>query len=251
MLGKIIEKDGKKILITSEPEFSSEIEISFIALGIYVEDNFNVENLSIEEILDIDPELIITWYVEDEDDFNSLSTDFEEIMEENSKEEFEMIQEIADHIDFDKPSSVEKTFSMNTKEKRSLKLCYVDDLDNGQTLLLYFTNKNAEDVWGDDWDDAPYEHNAGEPYIEEGMIQEKLIIIANNCYFETWEAKQYPNSRYSVKDINQDRFAIPWFFIKNYSGKNKFLFFANNTIDDLYKLIEENNLQIEIFKQVK
>lgn len=28
----------------------------------------------------------------------------------------------------------------------------------------YFTTRPLADQWGDDWDDAPYEHNAGTPY---------------------------------------------------------------------------------------
>ena len=32
-----------------------------------------------------------------------------------------------------------------------------------QTLSAYFTPLAMEDQWGDDWDDAPYEHNAGSP----------------------------------------------------------------------------------------
>lgn len=38
------------------------------------------------------------------------------------------------------------------------KLCYI----NGSTA--YFTTLSLDDQWGDDWDDAPYEHNAGTPY---------------------------------------------------------------------------------------
>lgn len=41
--------------------------------------------------------------------------------------------------------------------KQIFKLCYV------QHNILYFTD-NFEKQWGDDWDDAPYQHNAEEPY---------------------------------------------------------------------------------------
>lgn len=41
--------------------------------------------------------------------------------------------------------------------KQTFKLCYVHH------NILYFTD-SFEKQWGDDWDDAPYEHNAGEPY---------------------------------------------------------------------------------------
>lgn len=37
-------------------------------------------------------------------------------------------------------------------------LCYISK------PWAYFTTQKLEDQWGDDWDDAPYEHNAGEPY---------------------------------------------------------------------------------------
>ena len=37
-------------------------------------------------------------------------------------------------------------------------LCYVD---KGRA---WFTTQDLSTQWGDDWDDAPYEHNAGDPY---------------------------------------------------------------------------------------
>lgn len=36
-------------------------------------------------------------------------------------------------------------------------LCYVDG------NKAWFTD-NWEHIWGDDWNDAPYEYNAGNPY---------------------------------------------------------------------------------------
>jgi hypothetical protein len=38
------------------------------------------------------------------------------------------------------------------------RLCYVSD------GLAYFTTRPVTEQWGDDWNDAPYEHNAGLPY---------------------------------------------------------------------------------------
>lgn len=37
-------------------------------------------------------------------------------------------------------------------------LCYVD---KGRA---WFTTQSLSKQWGDDWNDAPYEHNAGDPY---------------------------------------------------------------------------------------
>ncbi len=41
--------------------------------------------------------------------------------------------------------------------KQIFKLCYV------RHNILFFTD-NFEHQWGDDWDDAPYQYNAEEPY---------------------------------------------------------------------------------------
>lgn len=41
------------------------------------------------------------------------------------------------------------------------------DLDGGsQFIRLYVGAPDLEKWWGDDWDDCPYEHNAGEVYLK-------------------------------------------------------------------------------------
>lgn len=44
------------------------------------------------------------------------------------------------------------------QERVVMRLCYVSG------PFAYFTSKELSEQWGDDWNDAPYEHNAGEPY---------------------------------------------------------------------------------------
>lgn len=89
------------------------------------------------------------------------------------------------------------------------KLCYVDK------NVLYFTD-NFENQWGDDWNDAPYEHNAGEPYevtldnpVREGYGHIKLI-----AHEDDWHIKRpcdgCLNSQWSVEDINKG--AVPWLY---------------------------------------
>lgn len=81
-----------------------------------------------------------------------------------------------------------------------MKLCYVDG------PFAYFTDQPLSTQWGDDWDDAPYEHNAGEPYQHHG---ERIVKLA-------WEGPfnppSYPhlNSPYSVRDINLGPDRRPW-----------------------------------------
>lgn len=67
---------------------------------------------------------------------------------------------------------------------RNYQLCYVHSI-NDWTHELWFANQKPTDLWGDDWNDAPYEHNAEPPY--EYTIKNKskvdfkrYILIGNN-----------------------------------------------------------------------
>lgn len=40
----------------------------------------------------------------------------------------------------------------------------IDFNQKGNVIKLYFGNDKDKKYWGDDWDDKPYEHNAGEVY---------------------------------------------------------------------------------------
>lgn len=76
-------------------------------------------------------------------------------------------------------------------------LCYVD------INTAYFSSCFATQ-WGDDWDDAPYEHNAGTPYEHDNG---KIYKIMFDGVFERPEENHY-NSPYSVQDINAKK--VPW-----------------------------------------
>lgn len=102
---------------------------------------------------------------------------------------------------------------------------------------------------GDDWDDAPYEHNAEEPYdswselIEdnEDFSKRKYIrhpIELKTLYFETndWSEKRpcdgYCNSPYSVEQINKG--AVAWLYTDKYN------IYAGTSIEDFIKKIQKN-----------
>ena len=91
--------------------------------------------------------------------------------------------------------------------EQDYKLCYIDG------NKAYFTD-NFKRQRGDDWNDAPYEHNAEPPYdhyYEDG--QEYPINLAE-LYFEIpryWNylpCDYFTNSPYSVEAINKG--AIAW-----------------------------------------
>ena len=86
-------------------------------------------------------------------------------------------------------------------------LCYVDG------PWAYFTTATLAQQWGDDWNDAPYEHNAGRPYEWREYMRERGIEPYEVSQV-AWEAPmQTPrdghlNSPYSVEQINAG--AAPW-----------------------------------------
>lgn len=81
---------------------------------------------------------------------------------------------------------------------------------------LFFTRKNLEEQWGDDWNDSPYDCNAGTPYYDNDT---DLIAV----YAEPGPKCsdfQYPRYSFhtgpflSVKDINSG--AAPWISYKKF-----------------------------------
>ena len=103
-------------------------------------------------------------------------------------------------------------------KEKDFRLCYV------RYNILYFTD-NFENQWGDDWDDAPYEHNAGEPYDydDEPTVDntDRRGHIRYLAYMDWNFWIQEPksgchNSRYSVDDINNG--AVPWLYCDEAGG---------------------------------
>jgi len=93
------------------------------------------------------------------------------------------------------------------EERDNAKLCYI----SGD--WAYFTTQDVTEQWGDDWNDAPYEHNAGRPYDfreynrEEGKEPWSIFEVALSTNLST-PCEGTVNSQYSVQYIN--RKAVPW-----------------------------------------
>ena len=79
------------------------------------------------------------------------------------------------------------------------RLCYLE------AGMMYFTD-DIHNVCGDDWDDVPYEHNAGEPY--------ERYVVAMLAFHPTKDTdlcyEPYERGEYSVEEINNG--AIPWLY---------------------------------------
>lgn len=124
--------------------------------------------------------------------------------------------------------------------EKEFKLCYIED-----TNKAWFTDC-FEHQWGDDWNDKPYECNAGTPYdhwselIEDNPHIWKRVWKHNPInhkvlYFETEDWSQRTPSddgEYSVEEINKGR--IAWLSTDNYN------IFAGTTYNDFIQIIEEN-----------
>lgn len=121
-----------------------------------------------------------------------------------------------------------------------LKLCYIEN------NWAYFTTQELDKQWGDDWDDAPYEHNAGEPYTyHEGHDEEPWEIVKIG-----WDGDFYPpcynilNSNYSVKSINAG--AIAWLTSNLYSKEMPTVIHAGTSLEDFCKMIKSKGGKVYI-----
>jgi len=86
-------------------------------------------------------------------------------------------------------------------------LCYVD------SSWAYFTTQELSEQWGDDWDDVPYEHNAGQPYefgaeaeVADRETWEIIKVAFDGNFVEPKEG--CINSPWSVQSLNMG--VYPW-----------------------------------------
>lgn len=114
-------------------------------------------------------------------------------------------------------------------------LCYVEG------GVAYFTTRDLAHQWGDDWNDAPYEHNAGSPYSfgdrdrARGIEPWTLVRVAFTCPL-CQPSDGCSNSPYSVDQINEKR--TPWLKPSPYGGPVVHIF-AGVTVAEFRKLVAE------------
>jgi hypothetical protein len=111
-----------------------------------------------------------------------------------------------------------------------LVLCYVD----GPTA--FFTTLPLDQQTGDDWNDAPYEHNAGTPYEwaeHRGVPRYEIVEVA---FTGDWlvPSDGYSNCPYCVDDINAG--AIAWL---RSEGRPMVVIPAGTTLTRFKELLEK------------
>lgn len=146
------------------------------------------------------------------------------------------------------------------EEYLDFKLCYVDSSEyTGEPMTLYFTElDDVTQQWGDDWDDAPYEHNAGTPYehdynqpeqgVKDGRgiyprIRIYTVVVTGGYNIMTPRTKQL-NSPYTVEDINKG--IVPWLTIIDKKDKAIYVK-AGTTLRDTLKALSKSQDYIGIY----
>lgn len=128
------------------------------------------------------------------------------------------------------------------------RLCYIEG------NKAWFTD-NFEKQWGDDWNDKPYECNAGYPYeywselIEDNPDIWKRKwqhhpIKLKTLYFEIedWtELKACDMGCFSVEEINKGQ--VAWIYTDKYS------IFAGTEINEFIETIEQHGGKIYLLKE--
>lgn len=144
------------------------------------------------------------------------------------------------------------------------KLCYVDSSEYmGEPMTLYFTE--LDDVtkqWGDDWDDKPYEHNAGTPYTEDYNKEEMYVkdgkgyyppidiykIVVDADYNIITPRTNQLNSPYCVKDINEC--VVPWLTITDKDDNSVFIK-AGTKLKDVIDILTKSLPYVEIYTELR
>lgn len=105
-----------------------------------------------------------------------------------------------------------------TKKDKEFRLCYVDN------NIMYFTD-NFENQWGDDWNDAPYDCNAGTPYEwndkEDDDWNNRHGHLRYIGFMPEWNVKiagqmGVYNNPYSVEEINKG--VVAWLYSDKAGG---------------------------------
>lgn len=144
---------------------------------------------------------------------------------------------------------------------KDFKLCYIDK-DN----TAYFTTQDLAAQAGDDWDDAPYEHNAGTPYEpriyhyadgrkekdphewnEDGTPKWEICTVMFHAYDIETPSSRYGNSPYSVDKINAG--AVAWLTGYDYTNKKYVAINAGASIDEFKQKVRQCGGKIYILEE--
>ena len=135
---------------------------------------------------------------------------------------------------------------------KDFKLCYIDK-DN----TAYFTTRELSEQRGDDWDDVPYEHNAGTPYEpheniaedwnEDGTPKWEIYSLKFNGYDMETPCFLHNNSPYSVDKINAG--AVAWLFGWDNKERKHVSILAGASIEEFKQKVRQCGGKIYILEE--
>ena len=79
----------------------------------------------------------------------------------------------------------------------------IDFERKGNQVKFYLGDDNENNYWGDDWDDAPYEHNAGQVYDEFVKDTKMINFDFDDLVLEPSDGSL--NSKWSKDDMSNRR----------------------------------------------
>jgi len=127
--------------------------------------------------------------------------------------------------------------------RNNYRLCYINE------PWAYFTS-DFENQLGDDWNDAPYEHNAGEPYFPNERSTTKdypdVFCVAFLTYLVPL-CEGAINSRYSVDDINKA--LVPWLDTPGYMKEPLIRIWGGDTYARFIEVIQQ--VKGEVYERIK
>lgn len=124
-------------------------------------------------------------------------------------------------------------------------LCYVDG------SWAYFTTRDLNHQWGDDWNDSPYEHNAGTPYEfrpQPGGLKIEpweIVKVAYEGPFDTPRENHF-NSPWSVEAINGG--AVPWLRSSGWGSEVTVAICAGTPLTEFKRLIRQSGGQVYVLE---
>ena len=113
------------------------------------------------------------------------------------------------------------------------KLCYYDG------KFLWFSMRDPKTIFGDDWNDAPYEYNASPPYEKYGPFKK---IAFDNIDLRS-PSDGFSNSPYSAEQINST--GIPWLITSSYADK-KFGLAPGTTYEECIKQLLSGGAEVYV-----
>ncbi len=111
----------------------------------------------------------------------------------------------------------------------------IDYKKYGNVIRFYYGDDKEEDYHGDDWGNAPYEHNAGmvydryiKGYIDIAITPEKVALEAKDDW--RW-GNNSPYCKYDMKDRN-----VPCIVIVSADKEDFFSIYASSDNDEVTKI---------------